>query len=43
MAGLFEKDIRLLTQKTDPRSFLALAVVIGFTQEGTFILGYLPF
>ncbi|HOA80490.1 MAG TPA: ABC-2 transporter permease [Defluviitaleaceae bacterium] len=44
MAGLFEKDIRLLLRRKQTLVlFLALAVVIGFTQEGTFILGYLPF
>ena len=44
MAGLFEKDIRLLLRRKQMLVlFLALAVVLGFTQEGTFILGYLPF
>jgi ABC-2 type transport system permease protein len=44
MAGLFEKDIRLFLQRRQALVlFLALAVVLGFTQEGTFILGYLPF
>lgn len=44
MAGLLEKDIRLLLRRKQTIViFVALAVVLGFTQEGTFILGYLPF
>ena len=43
MAGLVEKDIRLLLQRKQIMvAFLALALMLGFTQEGTFILGYLP-
>ena len=43
MAGLIEKDIRLLWgNKQSLLLFFALAVMIGFAQEGTFILGYLP-
>ncbi|NLZ47766.1 MAG: ABC-2 transporter permease, partial [Clostridiales bacterium] len=44
MAGLLEKDLRLLlSRKQSIVMFLLLAVVLGFTQAGTFILGYLPF
>ncbi|NMB42565.1 MAG: ABC-2 transporter permease [Clostridiales bacterium] len=44
MAGLIEKDIRLLLgRKQNIILILLLAIVLGLTQEGTFILGYLPF
>ncbi len=44
MAGLLEKDFRLLFQRKQALVlFLVLAVVFGFTMNGTFILGYLPF
>ena len=43
MAGLVEKDLRLLLQRKQIMvAFLALAVMLGYTTEGTFILGYLP-
>lgn len=43
MAGLFVKDIRLIMQRKKVLLlFLALSVFIGYSQEGTFILGYLP-
>ncbi len=44
MAGLIEKDMRLLLRRKNTFVlFLALAVALGLTQKGTFILGYLPF
>lgn len=44
MAGLIEKDIRLLLQrKASLILFFLLSVVVGFAKDGTFILGYLPF
>lgn len=44
MAGLIDKDIRLLMQRKQTLVLaVGLALIIGFTQEGTFILGYLPF
>ncbi len=44
MAGLLEKDFRLLFQRKQALVlFLVLAVAFGFTMNGTFILGYLPF
>ena len=43
MAGLFEKDIRILMQRKKALLlFLALSVFIGYSQDGTFILSYLP-
>lgn len=43
MAGLVEKDIRILLQRKQALLlFLVLAVILGYTQGGTFILGYLP-
>ena len=44
MAGLIEKDIRLVwCSRQTLFLFLLIAVVIEFSQSGTFILGYLPF
>ena len=44
MAGLLEKDIRLIWENRQSLLlFFALAVVLGFSQDGTFILGYFPF
>ena len=44
MAGLLEKDFRLLLQRKQALAlFLILGVVFGFSMEGSFILGYLPF
>lgn len=44
MAGLLEKDIRLIWgNRQSLLLFFALAVVLGFSQDGTFILGYFPF
>ncbi len=43
MAGLFEKDIRILMQRKKALLlFLALSIFIGYSQDGTFILSYLP-
>ena len=43
MAGLFEKDIRILMQRNKALLlFLALSIFIGYSQDGTFILSYLP-
>lgn len=43
MTGLVVKDIRILLQrKQQLLLFVVLAVMLGFTQGGTFILGYLP-
>ncbi|MCI5919161.1 MAG: ABC-2 transporter permease [Roseburia sp.] len=44
MAGLIEKDIRLLLQrKALLILFFVISIVVGFAKDGTFILGYLPF
>ena len=44
MAGLFEKDFRLLMQRKQILMlFFIIAIILGFSQESTFILGYLPF
>lgn len=44
MAGLLEKDFRLLLQRKQALIlFLILGIVFGFSMEGSFILGYLPF
>lgn len=44
MAGLIEKDIRLLLQrKVLLILFFVISIVVGFSKDGTFILGYLPF
>lgn len=44
MSGLIEKDLRLLLQrKQTVLIFLGLAVMLSFTQGGTFIIGYLTF
>ena len=44
MAGLLEKDIRLIMQRKQMLLlFVVIAVVLGFSQDGTFILGYLSF
>ena len=44
MAGLLEKDVRLIMQRKQILLlFIVLAVVLGFSQDGTFILGYLSF
>lgn len=44
MAGLFEKDIRILMQRKKALLlFLALSVFIGYSQDGTFILSYLAY
>lgn len=43
MSGLIEKDIRILLKRKQALFlFLVLAVVLGYTQGGTFVLGYLP-
>ncbi len=42
MAGLFVKDIRLLLQRKQTLIlFLVVALFMGFTMEGTFIIGYM--
>ena len=44
MAGLIEKDIRLILQRKQALVlFLVIALFMGFTMDGTFIVGYLPF
>lgn len=41
MRGLFEKDIRLLLQRKQTLVLFAIiAVFMGYTMEGTFIVGY---
>lgn len=43
MAGLFVKDLRLLMQrKQSIILFLGIALIMGFTMDGSFIMGYLP-
>lgn len=44
MTGLMEKDMRLLfSNKQTILAFVAISVILGFSMEGTFILGYFPF
>ena len=44
MAGLLVKDMRLiLRNKPYVVLFIVLTVMLGFSQEGTFILGYFPY
>lgn len=44
MAGLFVKDMRLiLRNKPYVVLFILLTIMLGFSQEGTFILGYFPY
>ena len=44
MTGLMEKDMRLLfSNKQTILALVAISVVLGFSMEGTFILGYFPF
>lgn len=44
MNGLVEKDLRLIFQNRQVvLLFLIMAGVVGFAQDGTFILGYLSF
>ena len=39
MAGLFEKDLRILLQRKQTFVlFLVIAIVLGFTTEGTFVV-----
>mgnify|MGYP000832345131 CR=1 FL=1 len=41
MAGLFEKDIRLIMQRKNVLMILMLlSVFLAYTQEGTFIVSY---
>lgn len=41
MAGLFDKDLRILLQRKQAIVlFLAIAVVLGFSTGGTFVVGY---
>ena len=43
MAGLFEKNIRLIMQRKNVLMILMLlSVFLAYTQEGTFIVSYLP-
>ena len=44
MAGLFVKDMRLiLRNKPYVVLFILLTIMLGFSQEGTFVLGYFPY
>ena len=44
MAGLLVKDMRrILRNKPYVVLFIVLTVMLGFSQEGTFILGYFPY
>ena len=44
MAGLFDKDLRILLQrKKTIVIFLALAIILGFSTGGTFVVGYTSF
>lgn len=41
MAGLFDKDLKILLQRKQAIVlFLAIAVVLGFSTGGTFVVGY---
>lgn len=41
MAGLFDKDLKILLQRKQAIVlFLAIAVVLGFSAGGTFVVGY---
>lgn len=43
MGGLVEKDLRLIIQRKQVMVLcLVFSVIIGYTQEGNFILGYVP-
>lgn len=44
MAGLFDKDLRILLQRKQTIViFLAIAVILGFSTGGTFVVGYTTF
>lgn len=44
MTGLFIKDFRLMKQNRQTiLIFMVLALIMGLTQNSTFIMGYLPF
>ena len=44
MAGLFDKDLRILLQgKQAIVMFLVIAVILGFSTGGTFVVGYTTF
>lgn len=44
MTGLLEKDFRLILQNRQQLIFwIVISVIIGFSQEGTFVMGYIPF
>ena len=44
MAGLFDKDLRILLQRKQAIViFLAIAVILGFSTGGTFVVGYTTF
>ena len=44
MAGLFDKDLRILLQRKQAIvMFLAIAVILGFSTGGTFVVGYTTF
>lgn len=44
MAGLFDKDFRLILQRRNTIIlFLVIAVIFGFSMGGTFIVGYTTF
>lgn len=43
MAGLFEKDIRLILKRKQALIlFIVISVLVGYTNDGSFILAYLP-
>lgn len=44
MAGLFDKDFRIILQRRNTIVlFLVIAVIFGFSMEGTFVVGYTTF
>ena len=44
MAGLFDKDLRILLQRKQAIvMFLVIAVILGFSTGGTFVVGYTTF
>ena len=44
MTGLFDKDLRILLQRKQAIViFLAIAVILGFSTGGTFVVGYTTF
>ena len=44
MAGLIEKDIRILLQRKQVIVlFMVIAIILGFSMGGTFVVGYTTF